>query len=107
MADIIKYRLDVIENRILNIEKRIDSLNNSDNKEAGKINTELFNMLLGMIKNGNNGNGYNNGNGNSGNNGNNNNNNENTNKKKVDELLDNNDSESCPNFSLTLRRSMI
>ena len=104
MADIIKYRLDVIENRILNIEKRIDSLNNSDNKEAGKINTELFNMLLGMIKNGNNGN---NGNAMNNNNNNNNNNNENTNKKKVDELLDNNDSESCPNFSLTLRRSMI
>ena len=104
MADIIKYRLDVIENRILNIEKRIDSLNNSDNKEAGKINTELFNMLLGMIKNGNNGN---NGNAMNNNNNNNNNNNENTNKKKVDELLDNNDSESCPYFSLTLRRSMI
>ena len=101
MTDIIKYRLDVIENRILNLEKRIDSLNNSENKDANKINTELFNMLLGMIKNGNN-----NGNGNNGN-GNDvvNNKTMHKNNKKDEEPAIN--SEDCPNFSLMLRRNMI
>jgi uncharacterized protein YigA (DUF484 family) len=47
--EFINYRLDILENRIASIEKRIDSLmpiNNNNNN----INMELLQMVMSMVK---------------------------------------------------------
>lgn len=45
--DFLKYRLDMLETRLSNIEKRIDSMlpNNGNN-----INMELLKMVMSMVK---------------------------------------------------------
>lgn len=49
---IVSYRLDIIENRITTIEKRLDALVTTNNGGGSneKINMELLNMLMSFIK---------------------------------------------------------
>lgn len=44
--EFLKYRIDILENKILNLEKRLDSVVPSNNN----INMELLQMVLSMAK---------------------------------------------------------
>lgn len=44
--DFLKYRIDMLENKILNLEKRLDSIIPNNNN----INMELLQMVMSMVK---------------------------------------------------------
>ena len=45
--EFLKYRIDILENKIVNLEKRLDSVVPSNNNN---INMELLQMVLSMAK---------------------------------------------------------
>lgn len=46
--DFFKYRIDILENKILNLEKRLDSIVPHSNNN--NINMELLQMVMSMVK---------------------------------------------------------